>query len=110
MGLLMKKFRNFVMEDDLHAVYHRDYLLLTPENADEKEMLEGSWIEDNALQICRRLLVKFTGSSLPHYLVAMFVEPVRAYVIRCIDFQGKLFDQDIHLIVRHSDCFSPEVN
>ncbi len=94
---LMGKFRNFVMEDDLHAVYHRDYLILTPEDADEKEMLEGSWIEDNALQSAE-ITGKIHRIRFPHYLVAMFVEPVRAYIIRCIDFQGKLFDQD------SSDC------
>ncbi len=92
-GLLMKKFRNFIMEDDIHTGYHKDYLLLTPENADNKEMLEGSWIEGNASQANESAGIHHI--NLPHYLLAMFVEPVRAYVIRCIDFQGKLFDQDM---------------
>jgi ABC-type multidrug transport system ATPase subunit len=92
-GTLIDKFRVFLEQDDLLTINSHDYLLLSPHNAIEDDMLEGRWIEDYA----PRSNLKPNAFDLEHFdshLLVMFVDQIKSYVIRCISQSGQLFDED----------------
>ncbi len=88
---LLDKFRGFLEHDDLYATHSREYLLLTPQNYMDNEMLEGRWIEDNVPRDS-----DFSGliklDQINSHMIVMFVEQIRTYVVRCIN-AGHVFDQ-----------------
>ncbi len=96
---LMKKFREFLELDDIHSVNSSEYLLLSPQDAGNTELLEGRWIEDNVSQ-GRTVSGEFTLTQIDRHLIVMFVSQIRAYIVRCIDRAGILYDGDIDQLCR----------
>ena len=90
---LIDKFMVFFAHDNLFAISSNEFLILSPQNSVDNEMLEGRWIEDNVPR-GREVAGNFTVSQIDNHLLVMFIEPIRTYVVRCIDNSGKIFDQD----------------
>jgi ABC transport system ATP-binding/permease protein len=91
---LIERFREFLSQDDPSSVNKREYLLLSPRNASQDDMLEGRWIEDNAPR-AKTSADTFELEELNSHLLVMFVDQIKTYVIRCLNKTGRLFDQDI---------------
>lgn len=102
---LLAKFRGFLEHDDLYSIRSREYLLLSPQNYMDNEMLEGRWIEDNEPRGN-----DFTGmiklEQLNSHMIVMFVEQIRAYAVRCINPGEHVFDHS-NDIVCHFKLIKP---
>jgi len=88
--VLIPKFRGFFEQDNLLILGTSEYLLLSPQDSINNEMLEGRWIEDNVPRMSGNIALDRIQSPL----LVMFVEQIRTYIIRCMNNPGKLFDQD----------------
>jgi len=90
---LIQKFRGFFEQKDLFAINTSEYLLLSPLNSADNEMLEGRWIEDNVPR-GRDLTGSIRLDQLNDHLLVMFVDQIRSYAVRCINSSEKVFDPD----------------
>jgi ABC-type multidrug transport system ATPase subunit len=90
---LVTKFRDFLTNNELYEINTREFLLLSPQNSMDNEMLEGRWIEDNVPKG-----KDFSGTlkldQLNSHLIVMFVDQIRSYMVRCMNSNEKIFDQD----------------
>jgi hypothetical protein len=90
---LINRFRGFLEPDDILTINSHDYLLLSPRNVIEDDMLEGQWIEDNAPR-GNLMHNAFDFDHFNSHLLVMFVDQIKSYVIRCLSKSGPLFDED----------------
>lgn len=90
---MVSKFLGFLKHEGTVENNTGDYLLISPSNSADNEMLEGRWIEDNVPR-SSGLAGTFMLEQLTNHLVVMFVETIRSYVVRCISDNEKIFDQD----------------
>jgi ABC transport system ATP-binding/permease protein len=91
---LIERFQEFLRQDDPSSVNKKEYLLLSPRNTSQDDMLEGRWIEDNAPR-AKTSADTYELEELNSHLLVMFVDQIKTYVIRCLNKTGQLFDQDI---------------
>ncbi|MBN1143660.1 MAG: ATP-binding cassette domain-containing protein [Bacteroidales bacterium] len=89
---LINRFRDFLIQDTMLAD-NSDFLLLSPRSADNDDRLEGSWIENNAPRTTT-VSDAFDPEQLNRHILVMYIEPVRSYLIRCLESTGRLFDED----------------
>lgn len=91
---LIYRFMEFLRQDDPLAVNQDQYLLLSPRDSVRDDMLEGSWIEDNAPRH-RTSPGSLELAEFESHLLVMFVEPIKSYVVRCLSGSEHFFDQDV---------------
>ncbi len=90
---LINRFREFLLQDDPLTVNQEEYLLLSPREHSQDDMLEGRWIEDNApARVTPNVLELEEFSS---HLLVMFVDQIKSYVIRCLNKTERLYDEDM---------------
>lgn len=87
---LINKFRIFFEQDELLGIDKTEFLLLSPRESIDNEMLEGRWIEDNVPG--GREYNKLAFSQIHGHLLVMFIDQIRAYVVRCIQGTDKTFE------------------
>lgn len=87
---LVGKFREFLSHSDPEHVGSKDYLILSPVQSPKDERLEGRWIESNApRQTENGNILHIEGLDSP--IMVMFVEPIKSYVVRCMERSGQLY-------------------
>jgi ABC transport system ATP-binding/permease protein len=96
---LLKKFRKFLEYNDPKDIDDHNYLVLSPQENRQDEMLEGRWIEDNAPQLQLRV-GKLELDEFRSHVLVMFIDQIKTYVVRCLDNTGRFFDDDIELQCR----------
>src|SRR4030042_3701770 len=88
---LVNRFRKFLEHDDPVSIDGNNYLLLSPREKDQDEMLEGRWIEDNAPRISAAANTLELDEIRSHMLV-MFIDQIQAYAVRCFNITGAHVD------------------
>lgn len=81
---LTGKFRDFLTQNNIHEINTNEFLLLSPLNSIDNEMLEGRWIEDNVPR-GRDFSGILKLDQLNSHLIVMFVDQIRSYVVREIN-------------------------
>jgi len=89
---LISRFREFLLQDDPLTINQGDYLLLSPRDDTQDDMLEGRWIEDNAP--IKAATNVFEMEEFSGHMLVMFVDQIKSYVIRCLSKTGPSFDQE----------------
>ncbi len=87
---LMNKFRVFIENNEPSMFSGSDYLVLSPRSEMIGEELEGSWIEKNAPRMTQDLNLLQVDQN-EGYMVVMLVDPIKSFVIRCLDGTGNPF-------------------
>jgi ABC transport system ATP-binding/permease protein len=90
---LSARFSRFLVQNDPLSIDQNEYLLFSPQEATDNEMLEGRWIEDN-VSFKKENTGKIAMDQFQHHVLVMFVDSAKVYVIRCLDHKGHIFDQD----------------
>jgi ABC-type multidrug transport system ATPase subunit len=90
---LINQFSEFLIQEDPLTVNQEEYLLLSPRDHTQDDMLEGRWIDDNApSRVTPNVLELEEFSS---HLLVMFVDQIKSYVIRCLNKTERLYDEDM---------------
>jgi ABC transport system ATP-binding/permease protein len=90
---LIERFRVFLELDDPALVNEQGYLLLSSLESSQDDVLEGRWIESNAPRQRENYSI-FEAEGFNGYILVMFVDQIKSYVVRCISHSGRLFDED----------------
>jgi ABC transport system ATP-binding/permease protein len=96
---LVDRFRLFLEHEDPAQVEGEEYLLLSPLETTRDEILEGRWIESNAPRQRENYSI-FEADGFKGYILVMFVDQIKSYVIRCIMHPGQFFDEETRLQCR----------
>jgi ABC transport system ATP-binding/permease protein len=96
---LIDRFRSFLEHDDPEQVEGAEYLLLSPLETTQDEILEGRWIESNAPRQRENYSI-FEADGFKGYILVMFVDQIKSYVIRCMMHPGQFFDEETRLQCR----------
>ncbi|MBN2480250.1 MAG: ATP-binding cassette domain-containing protein [Bacteroidales bacterium] len=83
-GTLVEKFGGFVGSNDPDEFLSGDYLIISPPKESKDEKLEGSWIEDIALRNQKAVNI-LEMDSVHDHLIIMFVDQIKAFLIRCLE-------------------------
>jgi len=96
---LIDRFHSFLEHDDPAQVEGAEYLLLSPLETSQDEILEGRWIESNAPRKRENYSI-FEADGFNGYILVMFVDQIKSYVIRCMMHPGQFFDEETRLQCR----------
>ncbi len=96
---LIDRFRSFLEHDDPAHLEGAEYLLLSPLETSQDEILEGRWIESNAPRQRENYSI-FEAEGFKGYILVMFVDQIKSYVIRCMMHPGQFFDEETRLQCR----------
>jgi ABC-type multidrug transport system ATPase subunit len=98
-SLLIDRFRVFLEHEDPALIESAEYLLLSPLETSRDEILEGRWIESNAPRQRENYSI-FEAEGFKGYILVMFVDQIKSYVIRCMMHPGQYFDEETRLQCR----------
>jgi ABC transport system ATP-binding/permease protein len=96
---LIDRFRSFLEQEDPEQLEGAEYLLLSPLETTRDEVLEGRWIESNAPSQRENYSI-FEADGFKGYILVMFVDQIKSYVIRCMMHPGAYFDEETRLQCR----------
>ncbi len=96
---LIDRFHSFLEQDDPTQIESAEYLLLSPLETSQDEILEGRWIESNAPRLRENYSI-FEAEGFKGYILVMFVDQIKSYVIRCMMHPGQFFDEETRLQCR----------